>query len=108
MGRDVVMGLWADPEYVRAYQRDYYCRSNEREQNRQYYGKYRRTRYVGYFGAVTCPKCGKHGYAYLKQSENVKTRVVYTNPFLQVLHIHKKHGKTVYDGICFIGVVHNE
>ena len=76
----------------------------EIKQSRQQYAKKaRRMKYVGYGGVCFCPRCGKKGYKHFHKTINILTG--HEHPvFTIVIHQHSEHGKTVYDGCCYVGV----
>jgi hypothetical protein len=90
------------------YRRRYYQKFREEAQENQneYRRRFRKNEYDHYVGVVTCPKCGKRGYAEVRRNVNVKTGHVRCK-WLQVLHHYTEYPsrKTVYTGHCYIGVV---
>ena len=73
----------------------------ERDRILRYIRRVIRSRYL-YIGVVLCPKCGKHGYASVRQEYNLNTNTSYP-PYLTVLHQHSEQGKSVFDNRCYIG-----
>lgn len=76
----------------------------DRTKHREYMRNFVKTRNDRYLGTVVCPKCGRKGYASRMKKVNIKTGTV-SGRFVQVLHKHTEHGKNVYDGSCYIGMV---
>jgi hypothetical protein len=65
---------------------------------------YKRT--CKYVCATTCPKCGKHGYKRYSIVTNMRTmhQIVFTEVHHQ--HTERINGvkKSVYDGVCYLGM----
>lgn len=106
-GRFTGSGKWKDPYYRRMYQIGYYYEKDQNSASRHAYNKNVKTLSDKYLGACTCPRCEKHGYAELRKKRNGKTDTTYPR-YLGVHHHHSEHGKTVYDGFCYVGVVRND
>lgn len=73
------------------------------EKRNEYHKKYRETHYYKYVGIVICPKCERKGYKSYSRHYNKKTGN-YTSIFTKVRHKRTEDGKTMYDGICYIGM----
>lgn len=67
-----------------------------------YERKFKKSIHLEYLGTVTCPKCGKKGYAKRQSKKNIKTGHIMPS-YIVVYHQHKEHGKSVHDGVCYIG-----
>ena len=111
---------WSNPEEVKEYYKNYreahkeerkaydkkYRATHKEEKkvyNREYNAKYIVTKYYKYIGVVICPKCKCKGHKKYSRKYNKKTGN-YGKISTRILHRHTKNGKTVHDGVCFIGM----
>jgi len=92
-------------EELKAYNKKY-RETHKEEINariREYGAKYYVTKHHSYVGVCFCEKCGSKGYKKYKRRYNKKTGK-YSPIMTYVYHQHSEYGKTVHDGVCFIGM----
>ena len=96
-------------EQIKAYHKKYdktYREKNKekiRAFKREYSAKYFVTKFYKYVGVCFCEKCGSKGYKKYKRRYNKKTEN-YSKIMTYVYHQHREDGKTVHDGVCYIGM----
>ncbi len=92
-------------EKAKEYWKKYY-ETHKEEINariREYGAKYFVTKHHSYVGVCFCEKCGSTGYKKYKRRYNKKTGN-YSPIMTYVYHQHRENGKTVHDGVCYIGM----
>ena len=81
-----------------------YYLAHQKEQcaySRSYHRANVKNLHAGYGGAVTCSKCGKHGYKRYMIQRNELTGHEWRYTVVQ--HQHSENRKTIHDGSCLIG-----